>query len=739
MLRSAKACALLCGSALASMGSLAQAADPPPQPLPKPAPPPAAETAPSTVQGIVVSGQAAASEQIDRRSYSVAKDLNATAGSVSDVLRDLPNVSVDLQGTVSIRGDANVTFLIDGKVAPQLNQGSISADTLRAMAARTVDRIEVMTSPSAEFTSVGTGGVINLVMKHGQTIQPSATVSATATGTGGALLLANGQVTAGRLSFSAEGGYHHDRRDSRNTSASVALGQGGASIASEDEEVQNGRGDVGYAGLRADFQATPKTSLGVQASANWQQLKTDGTSRLSDNGPLDGDGPELVRNSRIPFRYNNHGYDVGIRHAFAGDRHDLSIDYSSFRLNKHNPYILEEVVDPLAARPPYQKLVTDGRYDQNAVDAAYRAPVGGGRLVLGYRWQFNIVNSETNVFDGQSPATAAAVPSLADVFHHGETQQAVFGTFQRPFGPLTLLAGLRVETLEVKLRSPVLASFSTRATNVNPSLNAVYKLDANSKLTFGYSRRVNRPGAQQYNPFLDYIDPVYFRQGDPNIRSPKVDAFELTYDHGKQGLNYSLTGFYRHNVHTLTSIVLPMGPDTYVRRAANLADSQVTGVTGSVGGRLAKTLQYQVNATASYNDIDGRDLPNGYERKGWIYSGQANLNWTPTNADLFQLNLNVIGKALLPQGYTQAHEALNLGYRRQIGQRVYLTVTGEDLLGSLGKTVTVIDTPTLRQRQTTRYTSRTFTVGLSYAFGGAPGKAPPKPEVRYRGGLDVNS
>ncbi|MGZ6037603.1 MAG: TonB-dependent receptor plug domain-containing protein, partial [Phenylobacterium sp.] len=160
----------------------------------KPAPAPG-----KTVGEVVVTGQAQAPVQvsIDRKSYDVSKDLQAQSGAIGDALRNVPSVQVDPQGNVSLRGDSNVTILIDGKPASQF-EGDNRALALQSMPASSIERVEVVTNPSAEFRADGSAGIINLITRK-----------ARGTGVTGAvnLMAADGDRFAAGLS----GGYNSKR------------------------------------------------------------------------------------------------------------------------------------------------------------------------------------------------------------------------------------------------------------------------------------------------------------------------------------------------------------------------------------------------------------------------------------------------------------------------------------------------------------------------------------------------
>ena len=143
-------------------------------------PAPAAPVAASAGTDIVVTGQApAVQSSIDRKVYSTTRDLQASSGSVSDVLRNVPSVDVDAQGNVSLRGDTNVQVLIDGRPST-LVSGTNRAEALQQLPADSIESVEVMTNPSAQFRPDGSSGLINIITKKNRKPGSSGTVQSSA-------------------------------------------------------------------------------------------------------------------------------------------------------------------------------------------------------------------------------------------------------------------------------------------------------------------------------------------------------------------------------------------------------------------------------------------------------------------------------------------------------------------------------------------------------------------------------
>ena len=296
-------------------------ADPPAQESP-----PEGQKAPSpTVSGLVVNGARGEVESsIDRRSYSVANDLAAQAGSVADALRNIPSVQIDASGAPSLRGDANVTVLIDGKPSSQFSGGDLS-QALQAMAAYRIDRIEVMPNPPAEFRAQGSGGVINLITRKargaGRTGSLRLTVMSHDRGAAAASLGYNsdrlsvtGDLTYQRMTTSNLGTIGHVQTDPITGNPATGL----------DLTSERWVGGVTTLHLGADYDLDDRTRLSGMAR---MQLAPRDTTYSDQFGQTDFTGA-LVATQQTAGReyeaFNNGEASLAWRRTF-GEGHSLTV------------------------------------------------------------------------------------------------------------------------------------------------------------------------------------------------------------------------------------------------------------------------------------------------------------------------------------------------------------------------------------------------------------------------------
>jgi len=258
---------------------------------------------------------------------------------------------------------------------------------------------------------------------------------------------------------------------------------------------------------------------------------------------------------------------------------------------------------------------------------------------------------------------------------------------------------------------------------VYPTLHTGYTLSQNQTLSANYSRRVQRPGAQDLHPYRVYLDPFNYRQGNPNLKPQITDSYELGWQYRKGQAYYLATAYFRDTRDSVTDVVSDLGGGVFLTSKANLGKSRAGGLELVANGRLSPKLTYNLSGNLFWNEIDAANLGFSGTRSGTALSGRANLNWQATPKDFFQLNAFTSGKRLTPQGYREPFKMVNLGYRRKVNDKLSFVMTAQDVLNDF-REVTVIDTPALRDRARRSANVRSVFFGFSYAFGA--GK--PRPE-----------
>ncbi|WP_411287556.1 TonB-dependent receptor domain-containing protein [Phenylobacterium sp.] len=702
------------------------------QPPATPRPAPARPAAPATVEGVTVTGQSQGfRSSIDRRSYGVATDLQATSGSIGDALRNIPSVEVDVQGNVSLRGDANVTIMIDGKPSGMF-RGEGRAQALQALPADQIERVEVITNPSAAFKPDGAAGIINLVTKTVRKPGRSGSMRASIGSAGRHNAGISGAYNSRKLTLSGDAGFRHDSqkqggRDQRERLDPVT----GQFVESIQTFANASAVDSRNARVTLDYDPDLKTRLGVELRHNGVDFAplTFETFQVGGVSPRGYD-----RLGRVRIGRDNTEASANYRRKFAGDDHQLVVDLSREKTEENRSRRTTTLNRRPAGPEAFEDLGGRNILWRSEFKADYSRPMPGeAKLKAGY--ELDVDDNDYDSFGARGVSSGGPLTpdlTLANRFLFAQTIHTVFGTYERPFGDFTVLAGLRIEDVRIDIDQVTTAlKAENNYARVHPSLHLAYKLSDARQVSASYSHRLQRPRPEDYNPFRFYQDPQNFRSGNPALKPQETHSFEGGYQYRKDGTFYLATLYYRQSQDQVTDVVRDIGAGVFLTTRENLGESRSGGVELVANGRLSKQLTYNVSGNAFWNEIDASRLGFAEPRSAVSLSGRANLNWQVTPKDFVQVNANLHGKRLTPQGYNEPFGMLNLGYRRKISDALSLTVSVQDALDTF-RDSQVIDTPVLRQNVRREIDFRAVFVGLTYSFGGGP--RPREPGFEFSAG-----
>lgn len=727
---------LLAGAATALIAAPAAAQTPPAEDAPPPSQQPADDQPaeneePTTVEEVVVTTDPTAIRtSIDSISYSLANDLQATTGSLADALRNIPSVDVDPQGGVSLRGDSNVTILVDGRPSGILS-GPGRGQALLQLPADQYARIEVMTNPSAAYSPEGSGGVINLITRP---TAPRAGVQTTGSarlnvGDDGRWNVGlSGSRQKDRLTLSGDLSYRADPNNFAFTRIRELLDPATGAVvgvATTDQTMamdQNGA----FGRFTAEYRLSDRTRLSGELRG--VAFTGDGL-----NGALfesrDASGAvtgAYSRDSRVGFDFANWGGTARLVHRFDDAGHEWSneLRYDS-NGNDSDALSISRFAAP-AAPDLYEQ--TRQTMDQATIGftSAYTRPFAeAGMLRLGYELTEQRPEQEVGFARGPSESGLVVIPGLSNRFEGRQTVHALYGTWERPLSEkLSAQAGLRLEQADIRVEDLTGGvSASQDYFRAYPSAHVQYQLSDDQTLRASYSRRIQRPQLGQLNPFVAYQDPLNLRSGNPDLEPQETDAFEVMWQRRQGQTFYQATAYVRDTSGAFTEVAIDMGGGVLLTRPENLGSRRDVGLELTASGRLHSTLRYNGSVNVFRQEIDSTGIPGGGERDGTLASGRLSLSWQPTEKDFMQVSGFWQGETLLAQGTREAGGMLNIGYRRKLTDQLSLNVTGRDVLNSFSND-TVFETPLFRERFEQDIRLRAFYVGLTYSFGSSPRRAP---------------
>ena len=688
---------------------------------------PAAAPPPTSVT--VVAPTSGYRSTIDRQSYSLATDLQKETGSLADVLAHVPAVQVDVDGVVSLRGDPDVTILVDGQPSA-LFSGPGRAQALQSMSADQFERVEVMTNPPAGVTAAGSGGVINLITKRAPKAGAKPSFNGTVKadlGTGDRFDLgAGGTYTAWGLSLTGGAdfrrgflnrdiGSHYGLPDPATGALTPATGVVDQDEREGDLTVHGGVGyDLGpHDHMDAGLNAVSGRLVRSQDSA-YQTGAATGPLALDYAGPGYFDG-----------HFTSVAETLGLTHTLPGDGQSVSVklavSQSNLTLRYGEDYAYGAPVQPNL----FQDQVETAAFPQLDLKVDYKTPLPNkATLALGYEVTFDWQTEANRGVQGGSAALAVAEPAFAQSFSFDQQVQALYATYQQAFGKLTVQPGLRLEetTIDTDRSVPTVAKGRQAYFEAFPSLHLDYALDDTSQLKASYGRRATRPDESQLDPFHIELTTTAYSTGNPQLRPAITQSFEVGYAYRQKSTDYQATLFYRDHSDLLTQVAQDTGDNVLLNTWENIGHGQDTGLELVANRDLFKGFSVNASTDIMRSEIDAGNLGIAGVRAATVVSGRATLNWQVTPQDFIQLGGGNSGRQLTAQGYHGGGYFSDFGWRHRFDQRLAAVLTARNPFGLVRRTW-VIDTPELVEVDRRKTDLVAVFLGLTYAFGAAPKRA----------------
>ncbi|HEX8269566.1 MAG TPA: TonB-dependent receptor [Flavobacterium sp.] len=458
--------------------------------------------------------------KLDKKVYNVGQDLMVKGGTVSDVLDNIPSVSVDAEGTVSLRGNENVRILIDGRPTNAIN----IAEALRQIPADAIEKVEVVTNPSARYDSEGGGGLLNIILKKGKNQGINGTIIATVGDPENYGLSANINHKTEDFNLFATVGYNYRNNPGNSLTNTEYLNPDGSTDEFLDETRTNERLSKGF-----------NSNLGM----DWYLNKTTTWSNTLNLRRNEGENPDFVtRNSYdadhnflgTTYRVNNQNnegqnveYSTNLTKNFNDKGHKLTVD-GSFGINIDDDYS--------NINNGFETNSNEQRQHRNVLQADYVRPFGkDSQFEAGYKGEFNSLLADYRV-DILNPDTNELETDLnfTNTLEYKEKINALYTQYGTKIDKFSLLFGLRWEDTNIDVNQLAQNSFNNkRYNNFFPSAFFTYEISDKSSASLSYSRRVSRPRGRMINPFQNRSSDINIFRGNPNLDASFTDAIDFGY------------------------------------------------------------------------------------------------------------------------------------------------------------------------------------------------------------------
>lgn len=686
----------------------------------------------AALQGItVVATKPLVENKIDKVVYNAEKDVTSHGGAAIDVLKKVPQVTVDINGNVELQGNPNVRFLINGK--PSSVFGNSLSDALAAIPASQIKSIEAITSPGARYDAQGTGGIINIVLKDNkmQGINGSINFSA---GT----RLENGSVNLNlrKNNFGVNAYFSGNAQLSSRTPAVQNRQSNDTAAKTHTSLVQDGYSDFTRNGYQSGvgFDWSPGKKDNITGSFGYSHFGSHSTGvTLQQQLTQDAANNPVITLNTIRNAWNKsdiHSFDWSLdyKRKFAKPGQELEVLYSASFGSPHNNY--QQTQTYQGQTSPYNGLLSynPGTDRETNLSVDYTHPLTENiTLETGVKTVLQRIYSDVAVNTFNTSAHDFVIdPAQSYQLRYNMNVYAGYVSASFPlFNYLKVKAGARFEHTNVAIDYPntSIPSYNTLV----PTIVLSHNISQQQFIKLSYSRRIERPEYKELNPFLNISDPYNITTGNPLLRPEIGNALELGYNTTLKGggnIYVALTERINTNdlkIYTLFYPEYQAGDSTYnnvsVTNRLNVGTEYNTGITFSGSVPVTKRLNIRANAMAIQKRVVN-NLFNGGAANGMSYRFNINTSYALPEDLILEAFGNYNSSLNTIQGKRPQSLTYTFAFRKQFwNKNASIGITATNPFTRYVNQLTTVVSNNYISYNTVKVPYRSFGVSFTYKFG----------------------
>ncbi|MBV8325289.1 TonB-dependent receptor [Chryseobacterium sp.] len=714
------------------------------------------------LQGVVITAAATKpfKVELDKKTYDPSQDIVSKGGNLQDVLTNVPSVSVDTDGTVSMRGSSNVKFLINGKPSALLGIDD-GANALQSIPADQIDRIEVITNPSSKFEASGTSGILNIILKKNKKIGFNGSVVGTLGYFPRTALNTNLSWRKNNWTWFVNGGGGYTENRTKNNSEttynnltlpSIVAGKNPSDV--PVHQLQNSINKTYNKNYNASagfvYDLSEKTSINLtglvrtfEGDGNELLDTYDSFYRFFRDNPNDLQtttgkwsllNPYGRRDSKSVFNNLAFQGDVGLDHKFDDKGQNLSVSLSVQRNRSNNNADIIETNDLV---PDIHDVTRRHSVSKTIIGKAdYELPIGEkSKLEAGYRIDVN-----DNTYDNfvSSTSNNKFIPDYNNNTDYREIFNAFYLQFRSKIGNFGYQLGLRDELSNIRINyanqnpnTPPIVDRTKNYNNLFPSVFLSYDVSKNNQILVNYSRRIDRPRSFFMVPFPNYSNSQNIFEGNIDLNPSYVDSYEVGYNITRKKFTINPTLYYRHA--TDDTKMLVYRPDerlgVFYTKPINLGNDDRYGLDLNftydpfawfkIMGSL-DMFGYKTTGIAYYDskDVNGLEKTGSMNFTGSGFSTRARLNTTFKLDKTLSVQLQGFYRGAQKSANQNTHDmyALNLGASKTIWKGDgTISFNIQDIFNTRSREVLSFNSDYTRSNYM-QWQPRQFSISLTYRF-----------------------
>ena len=588
--------------------------------------------------------------RIDKKVVNIGKDLLTAGASATDIMSNLPSVDVDIEGNVSLRGNDNVRILVDGRPT-----NMSSEELLATIPAENIDKVEIITNPSAKYDPDGISGIINIILKKDKKLGFNGSASG---GIGSAndftgINKYNGSLNLnynkGNWNLFANYGYKNDERESgggftRKITDATNIEK---SIIQESNSTRKRITNSLKTGF--DYTFSDKNMFGYTA-----HIRKSDRNRLEE---IEYISTTESRESDREFGLKSLSHDVIFKHKFNDD---TFYEINAYRVDSKQD--ANSIFNSSTGNVP-KPTETDTNIGSDNLTTAqfdFTKDTDSYKLEFGVKAHARNMDSEYLYFTNSTTPD----PNKSNHYLFSEQIYSAYTNYGKKWDKWSLQAGLRIEQAFTDSKLINETPYENNYFNFYPSAFLTRKIGESNEIGFSYSKRVSRPSTRQLNPAKVYSDDLNIRMGNPMLNPEFTNSLETSYTRYWKGGSFSSAIFYRHTTDKIQRIKLVDQNGISTSTYDNIATAQEVGLEASVMTKLNGWWSINASTNLYYTQLDTDD-PN-FSNNGINWFTRLNNTFKITPTWSLQASGWYMAERVIAQGHIEPMYKADLGVKKTI-------------------------------------------------------------------------
>ncbi len=656
---------------------------------------------------------------LDKKTFNVGKDISSIGGTASDILANVPSVEVGQEGAISLRGNSGVQILIDGKPSAMTGKNGVG---LKQLSGSLIEKVEVITNPSAKYEAEGTAGIINIILKKEKKAGVNGSINATVGYRDIYGVSANLNYRKNRFNFFTNLGMDYRKNHGYGTLYQEIQDTTLSIMDFERDHVLGGL--WGNARVGIDYYFNDNNIL--TTAVNYQQGQDQDEINMIYRDYIDEISNPIgisTRDDNTIKDETNLEYSLTYTRKLGGKGHELVADIRYQDVEKYdeseligkyfdtefNPNGIEDLIQRSSDDEGERRLITK-------LDYTY--PISKTeKIEIGYQGSFRTIKNNFLV-EEQVNNDWKVLTNVSNDFKYDENIYGVYGTYKNKKGKLSYQFGARMEYTDVLT---VLVKTNVENPrdyfNLFPSASLKYDLKNGNALKLSYSRRVKRPTYNDLSPFFTYNDPRNQFAGNPDLDPEFTDSYELSHLKYWEKGSLSSAIFYRYRTDVISRILERVNGDTTLLRSENLNSREDIGLDITATYQPTAWWNLSANTVFYYVSNDASNLDDTYQTDSYTWRARLNSRFKIKNKNEIQFTFNYRAPVAKAQGETKYIAFLNFGLSRVVlNNKGKLTFNVADVFNSAifrGMT----ETENIFRESEFQWTYRTFKLSFNYRLG----------------------